>query len=229
MAKTIENLFTYTHYGTGVLVVLLFLLFVKTLSRDKTLIFLTFYSFCDLLFNCIDGYLLQNGAAILWASFTFLEYVTFGYFLYMHIRRPQVKKIVLVSIGVFFVTLIFYYAVVPISNRTDSIPIGIETILILIFLFYYLFEQMSDTTNLFIYNKYQFWIAIGIMIYLAGSFFIFIFTSGVEKKLIQQFWFLTNAFYSIMNVMIIIAFMLKKKNDRVSNVNPHQKFSPYLN
>jgi hypothetical protein len=229
MAKTIENLFTYIHFGTGILVVLFFLFYVKTLSRDKTLIALTFYAFCDILFNCIDEYLLKKWAAVLWACFTFLEYLTFAYFLYVNIQSEKIKKIVLLSIGLFLAILITYYSLTPIKNIVDSIPIGIETIFILIFLFYYLFEQMSDTTSLFIYNKYQFWIVIGIMIYLAGSFFIFIFTSRVEKKLIEQFWFLTNAFYSTMNVMFIVAFLLKRKNDKISGVNQHQKLRPYLN
>jgi hypothetical protein len=229
MAKTIENLFTYIHFGTGILVVLLFVLFIRTLSRDKTLIALAIYSFCDILFNSIDAQLSDKWATILWSSFTFLEYFTFAYFLYFNIQTPNVKKMIVVSIGLFFVAILTYYSVTPLKNILDSIPIGVETILILIFLFYYLFEQMSDTTNLFIYNKYQFWIVIGIMIYLAGSFFIFIFASGLEKKVIDQFWFLTNVFYSIMNLMFTVAFILKKKNDKASFVDRQQKFSAYLN
>jgi hypothetical protein len=32
-----------------------------------------------------------------------------------------------------------------------------------------------------------------------------------------------------MNVMFIVAFLLKRKNDKISGVNQHQKLRPYLN
>lgn len=89
-----------------------------------------------------------------------------------------------------------------------------------------MYEQMNDTENSFIYNRYHFWIVIGIMLYLAGSFFIYIFADQVNNKTIDQYWFLTHVFYILKNVMITISLILLV-NQR--NKPTSEKFHPYLN
>ena len=70
---------------------------------------------------------------------------------------------------------------------------------------------MNDTTNLFIYSKYQFWIILGMMIYLAGSFFIYIFANQLAPKDVAKYWFFTNIFYIIKNIFFSIAIILNAK------------------
>jgi hypothetical protein len=79
---------------------------------------------------------------------------------------------------------------------------------------------MNDVNNLFIYSRYQFWVVIGIMLYLAGSFFIFILASHVNKDILNQFWFLTNVFYSVMNILFAIAFFICAKEKNKPTINP---------
>lgn len=74
---------------------------------------------------------------------------------------------------------------------------------------------MNDTSNLFIYSKYQFWVIIGFLIYLAGSFFIFIYASKLaHDDSFEKYWFVTNGFYALMNLMFIVAFYLKAKRTK---------------
>ena len=227
MTKTIENLFTTIHFITGISVVLLFIFFIRNLSKNKALTYLALYSFIEIFLNFIDQELSPRWFSIAWSSFTFLEYSAFIYFIYLNLSNNKVKKIIITASIVFYSFLILYYLLTPSIHQVDSIPIGVETIFVLSFSFYFLFEQMNDTSTLFIYSRYQFWIVIGIMIYLAGSFFIFIFASRLDKQLMDQFWFLTNGFYSIMNVFFIIAFILRwRETKKVTNP---QQFRPYLN
>lgn len=64
---------------------------------------------------------------------------------------------------------------------------------------------MQDTTNLFIYSRYSFWIVLGIMLYLAGSFFIYIYSSQLPTKEIAKYWIFTNIFSILKNVFFAIA------------------------
>jgi uncharacterized membrane protein YedE/YeeE len=73
---------------------------------------------------------------------------------------------------------------------------------------------MNNTDNLFIYNKYEFWVIIGFLIYLAGSFFIYIYANQLDPKFIYNYWFLTNIFYIIKNVLFAIGIHTYVKNDR---------------
>lgn len=227
MTKTIENLFTTLHFITGISVVVLFIFLIRNLSKNKALTYLALYSFIDILLNFIDDGLSPRWYSIAWSSFTFLEYSTFIYFIYLNLSNKNVKKLIIICSIIFYSFLILYYLLTPIIHQVDSIPIGVETLFVLSFSFYFLFEQMNDTSTLFIYSRYQFWIVIGIMIYLAGSFFIFIFASKLDEQLMDQFWFLTNGFYSIMNVFFIIAFILEWRETK-KLTNP-QQFRPYLN
>ena len=96
-------------------------------------------------------------------------------------------------------------------------PIGFETILILIFSFYYLYEQMNDNQNLFIYSNYSFWVILGFMIYLAGSFFIYIFANQTQEAI--KYWYFTNIFSILKDLFFIIALLLNAHG----TVKKHQK------
>jgi hypothetical protein len=65
------------------------------------------------------------------------------------------------------------------------------------------------------------------MIYLAGSFFVFIFASGMnpsDSNLLSQFWMFTNGFYFLMIILFSISLFVYK-NSKGDNVT---KFRPYL-
>jgi uncharacterized Tic20 family protein len=102
----------------------------------------------------------------------------------------------------------------------DSIPIGIEAILILIFSFYYLYEQMKDTETLFVYSRYTFWIVLGMMLYLAGSFFIYIYASQLPPNQVGKYWIFTNIFSILKNIIFAIAIFInasEKANNSKTN------------
>ncbi len=223
MTKTIENLFRYLHVGTDLLVILLFILFFKRIRQDKGLFYIGLYCVCDLVFNLINNYNPSKLNNYLSAFFTFFEYSLFTYFIYINLINKKIKTIIAVlSTG--FVLFIIVFDFVTKFQGFDSIPIGIESILIIIFSFYFLFEQMNDLSNLFVYSRYQFWVVIGIMLYLAGSFFIYILASHIKSDLLGQYWFLTNAFYSIMTSFFAIAFFIRGKNKNTNNNSFNSKF-----
>ena len=66
-------------------------------------------------------------------------------------------------------------------------------------------EQMNDTETLFIYSKFAFWIVLGMMIYLAGGFFIYIFTNQLNTNDIMKYWVFTNICGILRNVFFAIA------------------------
>lgn len=86
---------------------------------------------------------------------------------------------------------------------------------------------MNDPGSLFIYNKYPFWIIAGLMIYLAGCFFIYIFAYQVDQNVLNQYWLLTNVFTIIRNLLVIIAILIFVKQQK--NPSPEKHLYPYLN
>jgi len=103
-------------------------------------------------------------------TYTFQEFIFLGAALYLNIKTPLFKKIVLLLAGMFIVFDILFYLYGNIG-RLDSVPVGIETIILFIFIFLYLFEHFKSAKANYIYNHNGFWISVGILVYLGGSFF----------------------------------------------------------
>ncbi len=159
------------------------------------------------------------------SSFTFLEYSLFSYFYLISIKNLTFKRALLIVSVIFLIFILFYFLNVK-AQGLDSVPIGIETILILTFSFYFLYEQMKDTETLFVYNKPEFWVVLGIMIYLAGSFFFYMFANFSSDAV--RYWFFTNVFSILKTISFIIAILIYTKGP--TNNNPKSfTYHPYLN
>jgi hypothetical protein len=224
MTKTIEDLFIYLLFLSDILYVALFFVFFRLLKTEKALWAILLYCLLDLTVNYITE--VSNSRSFVYFSYAFftsIEYSVFSFILWSTIRQVRFKHLILVVGLCFIVFLIAYYSTTK-PRSIDSIPIGIETILILLYSFYYLYEQMNDTTTLFIYSQYQFWLITGIMIYLAGSFFIYIFANQVDRQVLSNFWFLTNVFYVIKNIFFATGLLIFVKQKKIN-----KKFQPYLN
>lgn len=227
MAKTIENLLAILHFSVNILIIFLYIFNFRRIKHEKGFLAITSYCFLDSLLNFAVKYVDINltWRLYIWSTFTFVEYLTFTYIIWSTIKNALVKKVIIYA-SIFFIVFTTIYNIVTNFKGIDSIPIGIETILILLFSFYYLYEQMNNTIDLFIYSTYQFWIIIGFMIYLAGSFFIYILASAMEQGLLNQYWILTNGFYAIMIVLFAISFFVFNKQCKPTI---HKNLRPYLN
>lgn len=225
MAKnqnTIESLFIYLTIFSDGLPILFFLFFWKKSKANKGLWIIVTYIAYDFLTNILPIYLPSNRPVkiFLYSAFTFFEYFLFVWFLYTVIKNRIFKKII-VSVSIAFIAFLIFYYLFAKAKSIDSIPIGVETILILIFSFYYLYEQIQDTETLFIYSKYPFWIIIGMLIYLSGSFFIYIYASYLPTKEIAKYWIFTNVFAILKNIFFAIAIIV---NAGQSTKKPKNKF-----
>jgi hypothetical protein len=205
--KTIENLFIYLDTFSNFLPILFFIFYWKRNKPDLGLTIITVHTLISFIINYLI-IIYSNKITFLYESFTPIEYLFFSAFLYLTIKNKNIRKYIIGLSILFIIFLIFFY----LANKKntlviDSVPIGIETILILIYCFYYLYEQMNDVSTMFIYNKYSFWIILGMVIYLSGSFFIYVFANQFSKE-INQYWFITNILSILKNIFFAIAIYL---------------------
>jgi hypothetical protein len=227
MTKTIENLFAILHYSVNTIIIILFISFYGKVKQEKAFLAIALYCLIDSILNLTSKYVGLGFTLRLyiWSTFTFVEYLIFTLIIWQSIKNLSIKRMIIYASAAFIVFTTIYNIATN-FRRIDSIPIGVETILILVFSFYFLYEQMNDTSSLFIYSKYQFWIIIGFMIYLAGSFFVFILANFMGAGLLQQYWIMTNAIYAIMIVLFAISFFVYDKGNKT---NIHKNLRPYLN
>lgn len=159
-------------------------------------------------------------------TYTFLEYSFFTFIFWVNIRSKAFKIFMIIASALFFIFQIFFVTTTS-FQRLDSIPIGIESILLFIYIFYFFYEFSKQIKDTFIYNHYTFWIGVGIMIYLGGSFFFYILINNLSRSEVNTFGNLTYVAEIIKNLLFAISIYLFKKHP-VKNIQDQTKKIPNL-
>ena len=214
--KTIENLFNRLAHFSDLLPVLFFVIYFKRISKDKASRIIVSYLIFDFLINFALLYIPTKFHNKIYPIATFFESLFFAYLFYIVVKKASLRKAIIIgSIILALTSLIYYvytyYYAYEILRRTvhlDSVPIAIETISVFLFSFFFFYEQINDTENLFIYNKPSFWGVLGVLIYLAGSFFVYISANSLSLQQLLQYWIITNIASIIKNLFFAIAIYL---------------------
>ncbi len=226
--QIIEKLFFYieeTVAPSYLLIPLIALLtWKKTKGKITTVLAIYGVLFCTLTFIYND--IPKDLKKYYQALYTFLEYFFFVFIFWSNIENKKAKKTIFLLSVVFFLFQCIYTLKTKLV-RLDSIPIGIETILILSYIFYFFYESAKKTTTSYIYNHYCFWLSVGILIYLGGSFFFYILINYLNQSQINTFGnliYLTEIFKNILfsvAIFVYARYPLEKIKKRVAAV-------PYL-
>jgi hypothetical protein len=159
-------------------------------------------------------------------SYTFLEYSVFSFIFWNYIKTHAFKAFMVIASFLFFAFQIFFVTTAT-FKRLDSIPVGIETILLFIYIFYFFYEFSKQIKDTFIYNHYTFWIAVGIMIYLGGSFFFYILINSLNQSEVDKFGIMTFVAEIIKNLLFAFSIFMYKKFP-VNKIHNHSKNIPNL-
>jgi len=132
-----------------------------------------------------------------------------------------------VCASILLTVFLFIFDFVIKFKNFDSIPIAAETLVLLVFSIYFFYEQFKDVSSLYVYNHYCFWFTIGILIYLCGSLFIYVYADQVGKEQMSQagFWLIPYVVEIIKNLLFTIAVMVYSRNFVVKE---KKKDIPYL-
>lgn len=186
-----------------------FLLFRKK-SKDNVIPILALYGiFCfSFLFLYFD--IPKENRKYLSSIYTFLEYSVFAFIFWSYLKSKKIRLFILVA-SLLFLAFQVYYAITGKVRKIDSVPIGIETILMLFYIVYFFYEFSKNLSTLFIYNHFVFWISVGILIYLGGSFFFFMLINNLSKEQVRAFGDLTYIAEILKNILFSIAIFVHAK------------------
>jgi len=194
-----------------ILPIVCFLVFcLKNTKKELWVIF--FYIILSLGFDFFRFLLhLENETvySIVNGIFTICEYTIFAYFFFTVINTPITKKILaIVSIIMFLLIVIIFIS----SNKRnfDSASASIESITIIVFSLIYLFRQINQPQEHFIFLSPNFWVVLGILIYMSGTLFLFIMASNLSDTELQKYWIIINISNAITNIIFCIAFLVNR-------------------
>lgn len=193
--------------------------------RKANKVLIAVFAYCVIFFFLLlfDEYLSNYHRRIYISVYTSLEYFFFSFIIANLIQNTRFRKILIgLSICFYLFQLAYFFSAK--FKPIDSVPIGVESILIFSFIIFLLIEEFQKSKTRYIYANAWFWIIIGIMFYLACSFFFNI-LANFDRKSIRPYWFLTYVFEIIKNVLFVIGIVLySKKTENKSQQSP----IPYL-
>ena len=142
--------------------------------------------------------------------YTIFEYISFASILFFAITNKKYRSII-IALSIGFSTFQVFYFMTTKIGRLDSIPVGIETILIFFYIFLLLYEQFKNPEVTSVLNTYSFWLALGMLLYLGGCFFFNIMINYISEKEIDSYLFLTYIPEVLKNLFFSVAIYLYTK------------------
>lgn len=151
--------------------------------------------------------------------FTFLELCFFTIYFGLSFKSKTSKKILIICFAIF--SFYFFYDLIFIEDFAEifaSGPAIFESVFLLTFSIYLLFEQINNTTAIFIYAKKQFWLIVAIICYISGTFFLFIFAQKYlgDPVFNSQYTIMNSILYILKNILISIAFSISESSEAIS-------------
>lgn len=206
----INDIFLYSYLLP--LAILIILLLKKKVRPDilivAILIYFPAFFFLNFYYSELKILLTRKGY---YFTYTFLEYISFSVMLYYIVSKKKFRKIIISCSALFTIFLIINYSFSTIK-RIDSIPIGVETILLFIYIFYYYFNSLAEIENTRLYKKPEFWFVIGMLVYLSSTFFFNILAESLDSNFMTNYWHFTFIGDILKNILFAfgILFYLRK-------------------
>lgn len=212
---------------SSLLPILAFLLILfKKKEMPIWVIFL--YSFYSFINDSVLIYRATHGIkfSIFLYVFTIIEYLLFSYVLLQLIQSTLVRKLIIILSIVFFIFCLFNIIDRPVK-KFDSIQASIESILILSYCVIYFYEQINQPKVIFLYSTYTFWVVVAMLIYLAGTFFLYVFAANLPDGIRNEYWIINHICNILKNLLFAIAILIHSKADK--KVQNPGEYQPYLN
>ena len=193
---------------------MVFFLLFKFHSKEKSLRVIFLYAVYCSVNEFLTIYFHVNhpeNIFILFSIFTILE---FSFFCLFYFYITQDKKIKNLILPIWLLFLLFDgidFFVINKMHDFDSISSGVETILIILMCIYYLVVQIKGSNNLLVYSTTSFWIIITFLIYLCGTFFLYIMAENMinNKAYRIQYLIINSAFNILKNILLSVAMLMK--------------------
>lgn len=147
------------------------ILFQKNKSLPVSILaFYFFYSIASDLFIHRLSLKFLNSEFYSYRIFTVVEFLCLATIVYKNLIFTGLKKVLLLSASLFFLSLVIDISTNSIENF-DSLPTGVESILILFYCILILYEQISTGKPLF---SFAVLFSFSMILFFSGTFFLFI-------------------------------------------------------
>lgn len=206
------------------------------ITKDRKVFFL--YTFCIAVL-IITGVSLNYGLNdkpgyfLLLRFYNILEYSLLSYFFSILIKNRIVKVILLFSPIVFCI-----FGIIDFINSNQPeipfVPLAVEYVILLLFITYFFFEVMQNTTVEPVYQKAYFWISAAFIIAFSGNLLLFLYSKNSYNNVTFQkhYTIIYSSVTILKNILLCISAFIREKQE-VSSSHPFDSnfdtFHPFKN
>ena len=200
-------------FFSGLLPLAFFFIFKKNnKKREIKVIFI--YLLYNFLNDAVAYYLIRMAhydPYILYDIFTIAELVFFCIFYLDTIKTKFIKKIIFLIIFCFIIYSIVDYFFISQNKSFNSTTSGAEAIIIILMCLYYFYAELKQVTSALIYTTKNFWVIIAFLIFLSGTFFLYIYTENMvqDNNFKTQYSIINSSFLVLKNILFSIAMIIK--------------------
>ena len=143
---------------------------------------------------------------IVFSAFAVLQFLLISYFFYSSLQDKKLKLIPILGVLIFCI-----FAGFNISNKKfDSMSESLASIIYIIYCILLLYEQIKDTSTVFVYYNKKFWVVIAFFLYFSATFFLYIYFSTLSEEQRHTYWVINNFFEILKNILFSVSFIMKK-------------------
>lgn len=192
--------------------VLFYCLFFKKIRLRTSDITLISYLLLFFLLNCFHLELKEFlGKKNYFFIYTLSEYLFFSTLLLLSIPKSQIKLLI-VGLSVLFIFLLVTLYYFTTYTRLDSIQIGVESILILVYIVCFFYFSLKIESGESIHSNQMFWIVIGILVYIAITFFFNILANNLESTEFKKVYYYSYVGDIIKNLLFTFSVIVVLKH-----------------
>ncbi len=199
-------------------------------NKSKELRVILFYLTYAALNDIIVFYFFQvshHPIFFIYDIFAVVEFCLFSWYFYLIIYSVKIKKLIFPIIIIFCLFSLSLYIFLPEDGSFSSILVGVESVLIIAMCIYYFFDQLKQPESLLIYTSINFWIVISFLIYLSGTFFLYIYADSMinDKAFIKQYIIINSSFNILKSFLFSIAMLMSPIKTSKQTIFPEDKLN----
>ncbi len=193
-----------------ILPIILFVLFFKR-NKEGGLWVIFLYCMCSFFADGAYRYFEHQPDYFfyIYSSFTIIEYTLFSLFIYLTFKE-KVFKYILIICSLFFYGIAILNIIHKNQESFDSISASLESIMIIVYGIFFLYEQVKDPSIFYVYYSKKFWIIMAFLLYLSSTLFLFIYAATFTRPDQSTYWVINSVFDIIKNLLFAISFVMKK-------------------
>jgi uncharacterized membrane protein YgdD (TMEM256/DUF423 family) len=188
-------------------------LFFFSKMKQGGLWYLAFYLFYSMLTDLVLNKLslkFFDSEIYSYRLFTVIEFIVLSVYLLKELNSDNFKLYIKIS-SIVFGAFVLFDLITGTLNEFDSIPTGVESILILSSSLLVLYERIIKNEE---YNVSSIWISVGLVLFFSGTFFLFILSESNfnDSAFSETYSFILASFKIISYILFSIGIALENKN-----------------